>query len=249
MAITSLIDHIANHGSDGSTTIGANTPAPYAGANVTGFIDGTGPQNASKNMAEFYNRQVFAYKHLLESAGIVFDPANWAQMTQAVYAIANYASNSGSGIPPIFLNAVDVRYGAAAYTVVDNVYSFNGPSVVLTNPHATRVMRVRVDRASGLFDTVIDTPSASVILCKILANGSLFYGESSQNFSNNVPPGEYVTVSMFAGYVFAGPGYVDIPPGASVSFHINLSFGSNLSGSVRDYFEAFANAALAVSYI
>jgi hypothetical protein len=249
MAINSLIDHIANHGTDGSVTVGANTPAPYASANLTGFVDGTGPQNASKNMAEFYNRQVFAYKHLLESAGMTFDPKNWAQMTQAIHAIANYAANSGSGIPPIFLQAVDVRYGAAAYTVVDGAYSFNGPSVLLTNPHATRVMRVRVDRASGLFDTVINTPSASVILCKILANGSLFYGESSQNFSNNVPPGEFVTVSMFAGYIFAGPGYVDIPPGASFSFNINLSFGANLSGSVRDYFEAYTNAVLLANFI
>jgi hypothetical protein len=88
MAINSLIDHIANHGTDGGVIVGANTPAPYAGANLTGFVDGTGPQNASKNMAEFYNRQVFAYKHLVEAAGLAWDKDNWAQMTQAIRLIS-----------------------------------------------------------------------------------------------------------------------------------------------------------------
>jgi hypothetical protein len=109
MAITSLINHIANHGIDGSVTIGANTPAPYGAASLTGFVDGTGPQNASKNMAEFYNRQVFAAKHLIEAAGLTWDPANWAQMTEAVAKIAGgldggTCPNTGPAAAPTLAN-------------------------------------------------------------------------------------------------------------------------------------------------
>jgi hypothetical protein len=87
MTISSLIRHILGFGTAGSVNIGANTPAPYGGATVEGFVDGTGPQNASKNMAEFYNRHGFAYQHLVEAAGLTFDRENWAQMTQAVIAL------------------------------------------------------------------------------------------------------------------------------------------------------------------
>jgi hypothetical protein len=88
MSISSLIRHIMGFGTAGSVNIGANTPAPYGSATVEGFVDGTGPQNASKNMAEFYNRHGFAYQHLIEAAGLTFDRENWAQMTEAVQALA-----------------------------------------------------------------------------------------------------------------------------------------------------------------
>lgn len=87
MAISSLIRHILGFGTAGSVRVGNNTPAPYGGTDVEGFVDGTGPQNASKNMAEFYNRHGFAYQHLVEAAGLTWDPENWAQVTAAVKSL------------------------------------------------------------------------------------------------------------------------------------------------------------------
>jgi Chaperone of endosialidase len=92
--ISSLINFITGHANSTGVTVGANTPAPYAGATVNGAKDGSGPADATKNMAEIYNRLFFDYLYTLEQAGLPFDPANWAQGTQAIKALAAAGFNA-----------------------------------------------------------------------------------------------------------------------------------------------------------
>jgi len=94
--ITDIVANIANHGVDAQVTVGANTPAPYGNAKVKGFIDGTNPSNATQAMAEFFNRRQFAAQYIIEAAGLVFDPQNWAQEAQAIAAISKAVGFSGN---------------------------------------------------------------------------------------------------------------------------------------------------------
>jgi hypothetical protein len=81
--MTDLINHISGVSNSGSFTAGSNTPPTY-GLVHTGAVDGTNSQNATKNMAEIYNRMFFVFYYLVKQAGLTEDFSNWAQPAQAV---------------------------------------------------------------------------------------------------------------------------------------------------------------------
>lgn len=82
-----LLSHVLGVNITGSFTPGANTASPYNVAH-TGGVDGTGPNNATKNMAEIYNRFLLDRAALIQKAGLSIDNANWIQMAEAVVKIA-----------------------------------------------------------------------------------------------------------------------------------------------------------------
>lgn len=77
-----LLSHIPGVNVTGSFTPGAATPSPFNVAHVGG-IDGTGPNNATKNMAEIYNRLLLDRAALIQMAGLSIDNTNWVQAAQA----------------------------------------------------------------------------------------------------------------------------------------------------------------------
>ncbi|MES2685732.1 MAG: hypothetical protein V4706_02860 [Pseudomonadota bacterium] len=95
-----LISHIPGVGPVGPFNPGATTPAPY---NVpqTGAVDGTGPANATKNMAELYNRDLLWRRALIAASGLAFDPTNWIQEVTAIQTLiasvaASYINAGGT---------------------------------------------------------------------------------------------------------------------------------------------------------
>jgi hypothetical protein len=220
MAINSLIDHIANHGSDGGVTIGANTPAPYGGANLTGFVDGTGPQNASKNMAEFYNRQVFAAKHLLEAAGLTWDPANWAQMTQAVQSIALDANPKKNNF-----TAVMPRYSSVRNAGGVNHLTGQLASMTLTNPSAILPAIARVGSVAWLINTTGAFIPGVFIGTVIYVDGTGAANHAESSIAD-LQPGYTLSIAGPSGV--RGPFEVVIPAGGSIQLGIGLALSSYL---------------------
>lgn len=81
------ISHIAGVANTANFTPGPTTPAPYNVPHL-GMTDGTNPSNASKNMAELYNRRHLADDALVLEAGLSIDRNNWTQVTQAIQRLA-----------------------------------------------------------------------------------------------------------------------------------------------------------------
>jgi hypothetical protein len=204
MAINSLIDHIANHGSDGGVTIGANTPAPYGGANLTGFVDGTGPQNASKNMAEFYNRQVFAAKHLLEAAGLTWDPAN-PKKNNFTAVMPRYSSVRNAG-------GVNHLTGQLA-------------SMTLTNPSAILPAIARVGSVAWLINTTGAFIPGVFIGTVIYVDGTGAANHAESSIAD-LQPGYTLSIAGPSGV--RGPFEVVIPAGGSIQLGIGLALSSYL---------------------
>ena len=78
-----LITHIPGISVSAPFTPGLNTPSPW-NVSHTGLTDGTSPNNATKNMAEIYNRELLARASVIQMAGLTIDNANWAQLAQAI---------------------------------------------------------------------------------------------------------------------------------------------------------------------
>lgn len=81
-----LIGHIPGVGPTALFNPGVATPAPWNVAH-TGATDGTGPANATKNMAEIYNRMLLQVAATIQQAGLAIDNTNWAQLPAAIVAI------------------------------------------------------------------------------------------------------------------------------------------------------------------
>ncbi|WP_418132487.1 hypothetical protein ABL849_17265 [Variovorax sp. 375MFSha3.1] len=93
-----LITHIPGIANSGQFNPGPNTPAPW-NVPIVGAVDGNGPANATRNMAEIYNRLLFAHAALVEASGLPIDNADWAQLVHAfrtnglIYAVGAGAAN------------------------------------------------------------------------------------------------------------------------------------------------------------
>ena len=53
----------------------------------TGLTDGTGPTNASNNMAEIYNRLLLQIQATIVASGLTPDPNNWTQLPEAIVQV------------------------------------------------------------------------------------------------------------------------------------------------------------------
>jgi hypothetical protein len=78
-----LITHIPGVAFSAPVTPGLNTPAPW-NVSHTGLTDGTSPNNATKNMAEIYNRLLLANAAIIQDSGLTLDYTNWTQITSAI---------------------------------------------------------------------------------------------------------------------------------------------------------------------
>lgn len=91
-----LVSFIPGVGPTASFSPGATTPPPFNVAH-TGLTDGTGPTNASNNMAEIYNRLLLQIQATIVASGLTPDPNNWTQLPEAIVAFINTALNAYSG--------------------------------------------------------------------------------------------------------------------------------------------------------
>lgn len=89
-----IASHIPGIARTANFETGPNTPAPFKGTH-TGLTDGTSPIDSSRNMAEIYNRLLFAHDAAILQAGLAVDHDNWAQLGQAMQAIATAAMPKG----------------------------------------------------------------------------------------------------------------------------------------------------------
>lgn len=168
MPITDIITHVPNIGPTAQVTIGVNTPAPYNAASVTAATDGTNVQTATKNMAEIYNRQLFSAKHLIEAAGLVFDPLNWAQQTQAVQAVASSAVPTATDTTQgkVALNlgtaAGDATNATDALTATGLAAILNG-TAPNTTPNALQAAVASNPSQYGAFPSVLAPTAAPTV--------------------------------------------------------------------------------------
>lgn len=149
----------------------ANTPAPYNAA-FLGAADGTGPANASKNMAWLYNMVVVELVNVIKRAGLVPDVNNWAQIGQAVQKMIN---DGLVGLP----TAVQVQYQDEGVNLgtagTADVINFVGGDVLVTRTGNTITVKLpgsalgtkHVLAANGLADltrnfTDVDTTAGNV---------------------------------------------------------------------------------------
>lgn len=110
-----LLTHVPGVNITGSFTPGASTPSPYNVAHIGG-VDGTGPQNATKNMAEIYNRLLLDRAALIQMAGLSVDNNNWVQAAQAAVKIAGgldggLCPNTGPATAPTTANPYTMYTG------------------------------------------------------------------------------------------------------------------------------------------
>lgn len=110
-----LITHIPGIANSGLFTPGANTPSPW-NVPITGAVDGNSPANATRNMAEIYNRVLFSHASLVEASGLPIDNADWAQLVHAFRTNGLiYAAGAGAA------NAQTVAYTPAIKALVDGM--------------------------------------------------------------------------------------------------------------------------------
>ena len=81
-----LITHIPGIANSALFTPGPNTTPPWNVAH-TGLTDGTSPNNATKNMAEIYNRFLLERAAIIQKAGLTIDNQNWVQLAEAIEAL------------------------------------------------------------------------------------------------------------------------------------------------------------------
>jgi len=110
-----LITHIPGIANSGQFTPGPNTPSPW-NVPIVGAVDGNGPANATRNMAEIYNRLLFANAALVEASGLPIDNADWAQLVHAFRTNGLiYAAGAGAA------NVQTVAYTPAIKALVDGM--------------------------------------------------------------------------------------------------------------------------------
>lgn len=116
-----LINHIPGVANSGIFLPGANTPAPWNVPHV-GAVDGTSPLDATRNMAEIYNRMLLEFAAIVQAAGLAIDHANWTQAAQAIQSMTRAGGPAGqvsffaqSAPPPGWLKANGATISRTAY--------------------------------------------------------------------------------------------------------------------------------------
>ena len=108
-----LVTHINSIVNTAGFTPGVNTPAPW-NIQHEGLTDGTSPNNASRNMAEIYNRLLLERAALIQASGLTIDNNNWTQMTAAVIAlIKSLTPKLGSAILYVRTDGSDANLGVS----------------------------------------------------------------------------------------------------------------------------------------
>lgn len=142
-----LITHVPGVTNSALFTPGPNTTAPWNVAH-TGLTDGTSPNNASKNMAEIYNRLFLDRAAVIQKAGLTIDNNNWVQMAEAIEILigsdpnlAEVINNTYIGPAPTLLRAftssvvlADMASPSAYYTL--QTLSFVGARRARVQGHA-----------------------------------------------------------------------------------------------------------------
>lgn len=141
-----LIGHIPGVGPTALFNPGPTTPAPWNVAQ-TGATDGTGPADATKNMAEIYNRLLLSNAAIIQAAGLAIDNDNWVQVSQAIQAIAAAAaaaanapvslgqcrlSKSGANLILLPFNGNKILVNGVVCTVPDAGVTLAPPAVAST---------------------------------------------------------------------------------------------------------------------
>lgn len=171
-----LLSHVPGVNVTGSFTPGANTPAPFNVAHVGG-VDGTGPQNATKNMAEIYNRLLLERAAVILKAGLAIDNENWVQMAEAIEKLIDDNSFNVDE-----LIAYQQTYGLAE-VVVTNVSWADGVSRTAgTNLLGTVTTRVFTNTATVPRKLLVQyVGTAACHNCQSASIGVLGYAERSVN--------------------------------------------------------------------
>lgn len=99
-----LITHIPGITNSAPFTPGVNTPPPWH-VSHTGLTDGTSPNNATKNMAQIYNRLLLERAAIIQAGGLTIDNNNWAQTVAAIRLMignnfGGLCPNTGPASPP-----------------------------------------------------------------------------------------------------------------------------------------------------
>ncbi|WP_137860807.1 hypothetical protein [Variovorax sp. 3P27G3] len=153
-----LINHIPGVANSGLFTPGPNTPSPW-NVPITGAVDGNSPANATRNMAEIYNRLLFVNAALVEASGLPIDNDDWARLIHAFRSNGLiYAAGAGAA------NAQTVSYTPAIKALVDGM-------VLWFKAAATNTGAVTLD-VSGLgVKAVVGGAHAALQGGEIVANG------------------------------------------------------------------------------
>ncbi|NVM87643.1 hypothetical protein FHT32_001282 [Variovorax sp. SG517] len=128
-----LITYIPGIANSGLFTPGPNTPSPW-NVPIIGAVDGISPATATRNMAEIYNRLLFAHAALVEAAGLAIDHDDWAQLVHAFRSNGLvYAAGAGTA------NAQTVAYTPALKALVDGMVLWYKAAVANTGPATLNV--------------------------------------------------------------------------------------------------------------
>jgi hypothetical protein len=176
-----LITHVPGITNSAAFTPGANTPSPW-NTSHTGLTDGTSPNNATKNMAEIYNRLLLERAAIIQDAGLVIDYNNWTQMTTAIRLLGVGHGGScpvtGPANPPTAA-APYTRYtsvtpyfeewawNGVAWGVVSKDYRYSAfqPSVNITAGATVTLISAVVPRSGRIY--------ASGVVCGLSNSASL----------------------------------------------------------------------------
>lgn len=154
----------------------ADTPAPYNVA-FSGANDGTGPSNASKNMAWVYNMIALEIVNTIKRAGLTPNIQNWAQLGLAVKRMIDdavaalpaltpvqYADEGAALGTPGTVDTIDFVGGDIAAVRVGNKLTVSVPGNAQATQQTTLTATGTVDLTKDL--TNIDTSAGafSVIL-------------------------------------------------------------------------------------
>lgn len=107
-----LITHIPGIANSAPFTPGVNTPSPWH-VSHTGLTDGTSPNNATKNMAQIYNRLLLERAAIIQAGGLTIDNNNWAQTVAAIRMMignnfGGLCPNTGPASPPTEANPFSI---------------------------------------------------------------------------------------------------------------------------------------------
>ena len=185
-----LLSHVPGVNITGSFTPGANTASPYNVAH-NGGVDGTGPQNATKNMAEIYNRLLLDRAALIQKAGLSIDNANWIQMAEAIFKIAGgldggVCANTGPATAPTTANPYTMYtsalgevwgYVGGTWRVIANHYKVTDTAYTTAAGNQTvTIFTYTAHRAGTLaahfYTSAQGGTGAALLQCAIYKNGA-----------------------------------------------------------------------------